>query len=194
MKLVLVNYGAGNTKSLTFAFQRLGVSPLVTDDPEEIARADKVVFPGQGEAKTAMSYLKAKGLDKVLVELEQPFLGLCLGMQLMGVYSEERETPCLGILPLSAARFNADIKVPHMGWNTVDFLPHPLFKGVQKDFYMYFANSYYVADNPASIGTTTYQGVRFSAALAQDNYFAIQAHPEKSGDVGHRVLKNFLDF
>ena len=192
MKVVVVKYNAGNIQSLTFALNRLGVLPVVSDDPEVLRSADKVIFPGQGEASSAMKSLKEKHLDEVLINLKQPFLGVCLGMQLMCASSEENQTKGLSILPEKVLRFQGDFKVPHMGWNTITELKSPLFNGIKEDSYLYFVHSYYVPKGPHTIATCDYGGA-FSAALQKDNFYAIQPHPEKSAHAGMRLLENFLE-
>lgn len=199
MQIAVVKYNAGNIYSMTSALKRLGVDPLVTDDPEELHRADKVIFPGVGEASTAMNYLRERGLDTVLKSLEQPFLGVCLGLQLMCAYSEENETECLGIFPESVRKFPPLDKVPHMGWNTVSELKSPLFKNIAGEdrfpaepAYFYFVHSYYAAQGEDSIAVCEYI-LPFSAALQRGNFYGVQFHPEKSGDVGEQVLRNFLE-
>ncbi|MFY0686531.1 MAG: imidazole glycerol phosphate synthase subunit HisH [Cyclobacteriaceae bacterium] len=192
MEVAVVKYNAGNIQSLSFALNRLGVTPLITDDAEKLAKADKVIFPGQGEASTAMKYLKQKGLDRVLKTLTQPFLGVCLGMQLMCEHTEENDTKCLGLLPIKVLRFtNPSLKIPHMGWNTIDHLSGPLFEGIKENDFLYFVHSYYVEPSDYTIASATY-GEKFSMALHKDNYYAIQPHPEKSADAGMKILDNFL--
>ncbi|TDI72444.1 MAG: imidazole glycerol phosphate synthase subunit HisH [Bacteroidetes bacterium] len=193
MKVAVVKYNAGNVQSVIYALQRLGVEPLHTDDHQEIKSADKVIFPGQGEAKSAMSYLQAKGLDKVLTSLHQPFLGICIGLQLMCRYSEEGNTGCLGIFDLQVRKFQGEkgkYKVPHMGWNGLRTNGNPLFSGLTTP-YLYYVHSYYAELGPDTIGTTDYI-VPFSGALHKDNYYAVQAHPEKSSEAGQTILANFL--
>ncbi len=193
MKVAVVKYNAGNVQSVIYALQRLGVEPLHTDDHQEIRSADKVIFPGQGEAKSAMSYLRAKGLDKVLTSLHQPFLGICIGLQLMCRYSEEGNTGCLGIFDLQVRKFQGEkgkYKVPHMGWNGLRTNGNPLFSGLTTP-YLYYVHSYYAELGPDTIGTTDYI-VPFSGALHKDNYYAVQAHPEKSSEAGQTILANFL--
>ncbi|MDH5609981.1 MAG: imidazole glycerol phosphate synthase subunit HisH [Cyclobacteriaceae bacterium] len=192
MKVAVVKYNAGNTQSLGFALNRLGVAYTLTDDPHELASADKVIFPGQGEASSAMAYLRHKGLDKVLIGLKQPFLGVCLGMQLMCTYSEENNTDCLGILPGKVRRFDDTLKVPHMGWNTITQLRGPLFEGINEGAYMYFVHSYYVEVTSYTTAVANY-GVEVSTALQKDNFYAIQPHPEKSADAGMKFLENFIN-
>lgn len=195
MNITIVDYGAGNVTSVVRALQRLGVEATLTDDPELIAKADKVVFPGQGEASNAMQNLRQRGLDKVLRDLKQPFLGICIGQQLMCRHSEEGDTDTLGIFDVPVLRFVPrchEDKVPHMGWNTLSDLRSPLFKGIEEGAYTYFVHSFYVPLCDETIATTNYI-LPFSAALRHENFFATQFHPEKSGDVGERILQNFLN-
>lgn len=192
MKIAIVKYNAGNVQSLTFALNRLGVHPILSDDPETLRSADKVIFPGQGEASSAMRSLKAANLEPVLKNLTQPFLGVCLGMQLMCAFSEENATEGLGILPLTVKRFSkGDLKVPHMGWNDITDLKSPIMKDVKEGDYLYFVHSYFVPICDYTIATCKYPDP-FSAALQKDNYYAIQPHPEKSADAGMKLLENFL--
>lgn len=192
MKIAIVKYNAGNVQSLTFALNRLGITPVVSDDPEVLGSADKVIFPGQGEASSAMRNLREKGLDQVLKELHQPFLGVCLGMQLMCVASEENNTRGLGIIPLEVKRFTGTgLKVPHMGWNDITGLSSPLMDGIAENSFLYFVHSYYVPICEYTIAQCAYPDA-FSAALKRANYYAIQPHPEKSGEAGMKLLDNFL--
>jgi len=192
LKVAIVKYNAGNVQSLSFALNKLGISPEVTDSPEALKSADKVIFPGQGEASSAMNYLKDKGLDQVLRELKQPFLGICLGMQLMCEWTEENDTDCLGIVPVKVKRFtNAELKVPHMGWNDAFNNKGALMAGIEENSYMYFVHSYYVESCDWTVSQCHY-GLDFSTALQKDNFYAVQPHPEKSAEIGHKVLENFL--
>lgn len=192
MRVAIVKYNAGNTASVVNALDRLGVEPMVTDDPEGLRSADKVIFPGVGEASTAMKYLCERGLDSVIRSLTQPVLGICLGMQLMCESSEENDTECLGIMPHRVRRFESDIlKIPHIGWNRISELDSRLFLGVENDERVYFVHGYYVETGEDTTATCVY-GHRFSAAVSRDNFHAIQFHPEKSGAVGERILENFL--
>lgn len=194
MKVAIVKYNAGNIQSVKFALSRLGVEqPILTDDPNEIRSADKVIFPGQGEASTAMKSLREAGLVEVLKNLNQPFLGVCLGMQLMCAWSEENNTECIGIIPEKVVRFRntPGIKVPHMGWNNISDLKSPLFNGIANNSYIYFVHSYYVPQCEQTIATCDYV-LPFSAAIQKNNYYAVQAHPEKSADSGMLILENFL--
>jgi imidazole glycerol-phosphate synthase subunit HisH len=193
MKLVIVRYNAGNIQSVTYALQRLGIEPVLSDDPEEIRSADKVIFPGVGEAATAMAYLRERQLDEVIISLRQPVLGVCLGLQLMCRHSEERNTTCMGIFPAEVRMFKPaeGIKVPHMGWNLLENLHSPLLTGLGDAPYVYFVHSYYADIDAYTIATTTYGGP-FSAVIHKDNFYATQFHPEKSGATGARILQNFL--
>jgi glutamine amidotransferase len=195
MKLVIIKYNAGNVRSVQFALERLAVEPLLTDDPVEILSADRIIFPGVGEASSAMAYLKERGLDKVILDAKQPFLGICLGMQLMCAHSEENDTPCLDIFQEKVKRFVADEssqKIPQIGWNTIHGLKSPLFKGVPENSHCYFVHSYYASLGDHTIAQTDYCG-GFSAALQTRNYYGVQFHPEKSAEVGSAIIKNFLN-
>lgn len=191
MSVVIVNYNAGNVQSVTYALNRLGVEPTLSDKQEVIESADKVIFPGVGEASTAMKFLKAKGLDQVIKNLKQPVFGVCLGLQLMCKHSEENDTDCLGIFDIEVKKFEPKLKVPQMGWNTLEATQGSLFEGLPAESYVYFVHSYYAALSQQTIAETEYIN-RFSAALHKDNFYALQAHPEKSGKVGERILENFL--
>lgn len=193
MKTVIVKYNAGNVISVTNALNRLGIDPVISDDPEVLSGADRVIFPGVGEASTAMNYLRSRKLDQVLIGLQQPFLGICLGQQLMCRYSEENDTECLGIFDLDVKKFPPREKVPHMGWNRLDFKKdHPLFAKAPESTYFYYVHSYYVEVGEETIATSEYI-LPFSAALQKNNFYAIQAHPEKSGKEGQIILQNFLN-
>lgn len=187
--IVIIDYGAGNVKSVNFAFQRLGYNPVLTDDPERIKTADYVVFPGVGHAKAAMETIEAKGLADVIRNLKQPVLGVCLGMQLMCRFTEEGDVNGLGIFDVDVKRFDDQLKVPHMGWNDI-FDCSSIMKGVTGQ--TYFVHSYYVPLNQETIASCEY-GIKFSASLAKDNFFGCQFHPEKSGKVGEEIILNFLN-
>jgi glutamine amidotransferase len=192
MKIVIIKYNAGNICSVQFGLQRLGATAIVTDDPEEILSADKIIFPGVGAAGFAMDYLHEKKLDELIRDCRQPFFGICLGMQLLCSYSEENNTECIGVFPESVKRFVGDIKVPQMGWNNVYNLKHDLFHGLNMEEYVYFVHSYYVESSLHTTATSAY-GVEFSAAIQKDNFYATQFHPEKSGKAGEKILKNFIE-
>lgn len=191
MSVVIINYNAGNVQSVTYALQRLGIEPVLSDSPEVIRAADRVIFPGVGEASTAMRFLRNRKLDQVIKELKQPVFGVCLGLQLMCRHSEENDTECLGIFDLEVRKFAPKLKVPQMGWNTLTAMKSPLFDGVAEESYVYFVHSYYAELSEHTIATTEYVNP-FSAALKKDNFYALQAHPEKSGKVGAKILENFL--
>jgi glutamine amidotransferase len=192
MKVVIIKYNAGNTASVTNALKRLGVEPAISDDPVEIRSADKVIFPGVGEASTAMNYLRGRGLDEVITSLTQPVLGICLGMQLMCGSTEENDAQCMGLLPYRVRKFESgSLKVPHTGWNRIGRLKSRLFDGVDEGTRVYFVHGYYVEVGEMTTALTEYGGA-FSAAAENGNFFAVQFHPEKSGEAGERILKNFL--
>lgn len=192
MKVVIIKYNAGNIKSVLFALERIGISAIVSDDHDEIRSADKVIFPGVGEASSAMNYLKEKGLDKLIVSLTQPVLGICLGMQLMCAFSEENNTTCLGIFDEKVRLFSdAGFKIPQIGWNNIFALESRLFEAVPENSYVYFVHSYFVGQCTDAIALTDYAG-SYSSALHKDNFYAVQFHPEKSGDAGQKILENFI--
>lgn len=192
MKLSIVNYGAGNIKSIQFAFQRLGYDAILSDNPEEIIKADKVIFPGVGEASSAMKMLRDSGLDTLIPKLKQPVLGICLGMQLMCNHTEEGDTKGLGIFDVNVKRFSNAVKVPQMGWNTIKNLESDLFKGIKEGDYMYLVHSYYAENCDEAIATSDYE-LQYASALEKDNFYGVQFHPEKSSKVGEQLLKNFLE-
>ena len=193
MKVAIVKYNAGNTASVANALARLGVDPVITDDAEVLNSADKVIFPGVGEASTAMAYLRDRGLDEVIRSLRQPVLGVCLGMQLLCSASDENDTECLGLLPYRVRQFSGvGLKVPHMGWNTISDLRGPLLAGVSDGEFVYFVHSYFVEPGDHTTAACSY-GEMFSAALSYKNFHAVQFHTEKSGSVGERILENFLN-
>ena len=189
--LVIINYGAGNIQSIMFAIERLGYKAVLSNNPEEIKAADKVIFPGVGEASYAMKRLKESGLDTLIPTLKQPVLGICLGMQLMCQSSEEGNTKGLGIFDVDVIKFSSKVKVPQMGWNTIYNLKSDLFKGIAENEYMYLVHSFYAPLCQETIATTNYE-LEYSSALEKDNFFGTQFHPEKSGDVGEQILNNFL--
>lgn len=198
MNVVVLKYNAGNIYSVVNALRRLGVEPLVTDDVESLMNADRVIVPGQGEASNTMSYLRERRMDEVIRNFHQPVLGICIGQQLFCSSSAEGNTQCMGIFPdIMVTKFVASegqkLKIPHIGWNTIDFDEScPLFKGLQKDSYVYYVHSFYVPECEYSIATTNYGGIQFTAAMCKDNFYATQFHPEKSGEVGEQILRNFL--
>ncbi len=194
MKTVIIQYNAGNIQSVLYALERLGETALVTDDANEIKTADKVIFPGVGEASTAMQYLKERKLDLLIKNLEQPVLGICLGMQLMCTHSTENNTPCLGIFEEQVKQFkplDATIKVPQIGWNTISNLKSILFEGIPENSYAYFVHGYYAATGAHTIATTNYVE-DYSSALQKNNFYGVQFHPEKSALIGEQLIKNFL--
>jgi glutamine amidotransferase len=191
MKIVIINYGAGNIQSIMFAIERLGYKAVLSNDPEEIKSAHKVIFPGVGEAGYAMKMLKQSGLDTLIPTLKQPVLGICLGMQLMCNKSEESDTEGLGIFDVDVVKFTSKVKVPQMGWNNIYNLKSDLFKGISENEYMYLVHSFYAPICAETISTTNYE-LEYSSALENDNFYGTQFHPEKSGDIGERILGNFL--
>ena len=194
MDVKIVKYNAGNIQSVLFALERIGIQAEVTDDIEQLQSADKVIFPGVGEASTAMEYLKARKLDVVIKNLKQPVLGVCLGMQLMCTYSEENDTTCFGIFEERCLRFDgteANVKVPQMGWNNIYDLQLPLMTNVAENSYCYFVHSYYASIGEHTIATTLYTKP-FSAALRKNNFYGVQFHAEKSAAAGEQILKNFI--
>jgi len=192
MKLVIIDYGAGNIKSIEFAFERLGVHAVLSSNPQEIKEADKVIFPGVGAAGAAMKKLKESGLDQLIPQLKQPVLGICLGMQLMCKHSQENDTQGLGIFDVDVLKFDAQqVKVPQIGWNKITDVSTPLMNSIVEGSYIYMVHSYYVPRCKDTIATSTYD-LSYSAALHKDNFYGTQFHPEKSSSVGEQLLKNFL--
>ena len=192
MKVVIIKYNAGNIRSVLFALERIGVNAIVTDDHNEIRSADRVIFPGVGEASSAMNYLKQKGLDVLIRSLTQPVLGICLGMQLMCSFSEENNTTCLGIFKEKVKLFPVNgFKIPQIGWNNITQLKSNLFRGIAENAYMYFVHSYYVEKCDDAIALTNYVS-EYSSAVQKNNFYAVQFHPEKSGEAGQKILENFI--
>ncbi|MEP7233062.1 MAG: imidazole glycerol phosphate synthase subunit HisH [Ginsengibacter sp.] len=198
MKIAIIKYNAGNVQSVLYALQRLGIAATVTDDHTEIKNADKVIFPGVGNAGSAMAYLRKNGLDKVITSLQQPVLGICLGLQLMCDHSEEEDTTCLGIFNVPVKKFVkkeggniSSFKIPHMGWNTIYNLSSPLFEGISENSFVYNVHSYYASLSPQTIATTNYI-IPYSSAINKDNFYGVQFHTEKSALAGAHILSNFL--
>lgn len=191
MKTAIIKYNAGNIRSVDFALKRLGINAKITGDPAELKRADKVIFPGVGSALSTMKYLQQNGLMSVIKNLSQPVLGICLGMQLLCEQTEEGSANCLGLVPAVVKRFEGDVKIPHIGWNSISGLQTDLFKQVEEGSFVYFVHSYYVPEGSYAIARASYPEA-FAAALKKDNFYATQFHPEKSGKVGTQILKNFL--
>jgi glutamine amidotransferase len=190
--IAILRYNAGNIKSVQNALTRLGYESIITDDPAELNKADKVIFPGVGEASTAMQYLRTRGLDKTIRSLKQPVLGICLGLQLMCRFSEEADTECLGIFDTDVRLFPPVDKIPHMGWNNFLTMRGNLFKGISPDDDVYYVHSYYAEISSCTSATCDYI-LPFSAAMNLDNFYATQFHPEKSAEIGERILRNFLE-
>jgi len=191
MKLSIINYGAGNIKSIQFAFQRLGYDAVLTNNPEIIKASDKVIFPGVGEASSAIEKLKQTELDLLIPQLTQPVLGICLGMQLMCNHTEEGNTKGLGIFNVNIKRFSNNVKVPQMGWNTIHNLKSDLFKDIKENEYMYLVHSYYAEQCSETISTSIYD-IEYTTALENNNFYGVQFHPEKSSRAGEKLLQNFL--
>jgi glutamine amidotransferase len=192
MKIAIIKYNAGNIRSVDFAIRRLGFSPVITGDHEVIKHADKVIFPGVGEAGSTMKYLRENGLDVLIKDLQQPVFGICLGLQLLCTFSEEGNTECIGIFNETVKRFDAVDKIPHMGWNTIRKVQGRILSGDLNDQYVYFVHGYYVPVCKFTVAVTDYI-LPFSSALEKDNFFATQFHPEKSGSIGEKILKSFLE-
>ena len=195
MNVAIVKYNAGNIYSVVNALKRMGIDPLLTDDPEQLGKADRVLFPGQGEAKGAMEYLKARKLDELIRNLKQPVFGICVGQQLLCKHSEEGDVDCIGIFDAPVVRFRPERhedKVPCMGWNKLYDTKSPLMKGLGDNPYVYFVHSYYVPLCEETIATADYI-IHYSASMHKDNFYTCQFHPEKSGTIGERILRNFLD-
>ncbi|MFW5658056.1 MAG: imidazole glycerol phosphate synthase subunit HisH [Bacteroidota bacterium] len=197
MKVAIIKYNAGNIMSVEYALQRLGLNPVVSSNPEVIKGADKVIFPGVGEASTTMNFLKRARIDQVIKDLKQPVLGICLGLQLMCSHSEEGNTDCIGVFPEKVKRFSFPdgsgpaLKVPHMGWNSLQDVKEGIFDSFLEGQFVYFVHSFY-AEPGIETAATSHHGIEFSAALQKDNFYATQFHPEKSGKVGAKILENFI--
>ncbi|MBP6025039.1 MAG: imidazole glycerol phosphate synthase subunit HisH [Ferruginibacter sp.] len=190
--MAIIKYNAGNVQSVQYALQRIGVTSIITDDEKEIRQAEKVIFPGVGHANAAMQYLRERELDKIIISLQQPVLGICLGLQLLCKHSEEGDTPCLGIFDTEVKLFaSTGLKVPQMGWNNIYDLKSGLFEGLAEESFIYNVHSYYAALSKQTIATTDYI-LPYSAALQKNNFYAVQFHPEKSGKIGEKILKNFI--
>lgn len=192
MKIAILSYGAGNVASVHNALERLGINTIITDKPNELMMADKLIFPGVGHATHAMENIKSKGLDKVLKSFDRPLLGICLGMQLMGKMSEEGSTQGIGLMDFNVKLFKINEKVPHMGWNSIETTENPLFKGIPNGSFFYFVHSYYAEVSEETIATCNYS-LPFTAAANKDNFFGVQFHPEKSGEMGLEILNNFIN-
>jgi len=191
MKIVIIDYGAGNIQSLKFAIQRLGYTAVLSSDRDEIENADRVIFPGVGEASSAMIKLRKTGLDRLIPKLKQPVLGICLGMQLMCTFCEEGNTTGLGIFEVDVKRFQTDVKIPQIGWNQITDLKSSLFTGIKENEFMYLVHSYYVPISPQAIAKTSY-GISYTTALKKDNFYGVQFHPEKSSTAGSKIIENFI--
>jgi glutamine amidotransferase len=191
MRVTLLDYGAGNIQSVQFAFERLGITAVLSNDKEQILASDKVIFPGVGQASQAMKQLKTTGLDLLIPELKQDVLGICLGMQLLCKFTEEGQTKGLGVFDVGIKKFETNVKVPHMGWNLIENLKSNLFEGLKAPTYMYSVHSYYAPKCDFTISTSNYD-VEFSSAIQKDNFYGVQFHPEKSSQDGAIILENFL--
>lgn len=191
MRVIIIDYGAGNIKSIQFAFKRLGVEAILSSNVEEIKAADKVIFPGVGEASSAMQKLTTSGLDTLIPTLKQPVLGICLGMQLLCTSTEENNTRGLGVFKTKVKRFTNEVKVPQISWNTITNLQSSLFEGIDESAFLYLVHSYYAESCDEEIATTNY-GVNYASALQKDNFYGVQFHPEKSSEAGEQILNNFL--
>ena len=191
MRIAIIDYGAGNVQSVKYALDRLGYDSILTDDYETIQNADKIIFPGVGEASSAMKAMQLKNLDRLIPVLKQPVLGICLGMQLMCKFSEEGNTDGMGIFDLKVKRFPKGLKVPQIGWNQIEKLKTPLFENVKEKEYMYLVHSYYVENNKDVIAVSSY-GLEYATAIQKDNFYGVQFHPEKSSIAGEMILNNFL--
>jgi glutamine amidotransferase len=195
MRIAIIKYNAGNIQSVLYAMERLGVEAEVTDDAEKIKGADKVLFPGVGEASSAMQSLIENNLDQVIKDLKQPVFGICVGMQLLCNHSEENDTKCLGIVPVKVKKFKSNqqvIKVPQIGWNNIYNLKSNLFKGIEDKSFIYNVHSYYAEDSEFTIATCNY-GIEYAAAVKKDNFYGVQFHTEKSAEIGDKILKNFIE-
>jgi glutamine amidotransferase len=195
MKIVIIKYNAGNIRSVLFALERIGAEALVTDEPDLIGSADKIIFPGVGEASSAMNYLRERKLDRLIQSLQQPVLGVCLGMQLLCAHSDENDTKCIGVFSETVKKFNPypdeSLKVPQMGWNNIYDLKSDLFTGIAENSYCYFVHGYYAGLGDTTIAKTDYV-LPYSSALHKKNFYGVQFHPEKSAGAGERILKNFI--
>ena len=193
MNVAIVDYGVGNIKSIQHSLDRIGVNHTYTMDKEEIISAEKVVFPGVGDASYAMKKLKNQNLDKIIVDIKHPLLGICLGMQLLCKSSEEGDTKCLGIIDSDVKKFeNKNLKVPQIGWNNITGLKSKIFKGIKENEFVYMVHSYYVPKSNYTIASSTY-GINYSSAINKNNFYGTQFHPEKSGSVGEKIIKNFIE-